>query len=316
VGGNRRRRGLVIALVLPLAAVMVPAAVTHPAALLGALPALLWMRYAEAKDSGRPEPPGALRRMAVAGALAVVPVAIVELIATQVYPSEATVAGALFSGFLVAGLVEESAKAACLRLVVWRRPEFDERLDAMVYAAWAGLGFALVENVGYLTAASDGQYAGMFVMRALLSVPLHASAAAITGYYAARRRFDGVGPGIAGGLALAVLLHGTFDFSTFRAGALGESNSGAAGLFALAAIAVAVAGMVAVRRLARTALAADDADPRLAARQSPGPVHLAGLPAVPSTWPAPAGRAGPSAPAGGWPPPGGPPPSGRPPGGR
>jgi hypothetical protein len=103
VGGNRRRRGLVIALVLPLAAVMVPAAVTHPAALLGALPALLWMRYAEAKDSGRPEPPGALRRMAVAGALAVVPVAIVELIATQVYPSEATVAGALFSGFLGAG---------------------------------------------------------------------------------------------------------------------------------------------------------------------------------------------------------------------
>jgi RsiW-degrading membrane proteinase PrsW (M82 family) len=298
MGGSGRRRGLVIALGLPLAAVMVPAAITHPAALLGAAPALLWMRYAENKDSGRPEPPGALRRMAVAGALAVVPVAVVEVIVTRIYPSETTVAGALFSGYFVAGVVEESAKALCLRLVVWRRPEFDERLDAMVYAAWAGLGFALVENVGYLTAASNDQYAGIFVMRALLSVPLHASAAAITGYYAARRRFDGTGPGIPGGLALAVLLHGTFDFSAFRAGALGASGSPAAGFFALAAIAVAVIGMVAVRRLSGMALAADDADPRLA-RPSPGPVHLAGLPAAPSAWPPPAV-----------------PPSGGPPGGR
>ena len=304
MGGVRRHRGLVIALGLPLLAVMVPAAVTHPAALLGAVPALLWMRYAEGKDSGRPEPPGALRRMAVAGALAVVPVAIIEVVVTQAYPSETTVAGAFFSGFFVAGLVEESAKALCLRLVVWRRPEFDERLDAMVYAAWAGLGFALVENVGYLTAASKDQYAGMFVMRALVSVPLHASAAAITGYYGARRRFDGTGPGLPGGLALAVLLHGTFDFSAFRAGALGESGSAAAGLFALAAITVAIVGMVGVRRLAATALAGDDADPRLAGRPSSAPVHLAGLPAAPSAWPPPA-----------MPPPG-PPPSGRPPGGR
>jgi len=305
VGGIRRHRGLVIGLGLPLLAVMVPAAITHPGALLGAVPALLWMRYAEGKDSGRPEPPGALRRMAVAGALAVVPVAIVEVVVTQIYPSETTVAGALFAGFFVAGLVEESAKALCLRLVVWRRPEFDERLDAMVYAAWAGLGFALVENVGYLTAASNDQYAGIFVMRALVSVPLHASAAAITGYYAARRRFDGVGPGIPGGLALAILLHGTFDFSAFRAGALGGSGSAAAaGLFALAAITVAIVGMVGVRRLAAVALAADNADPRLAGRPSATPVHLAGLPGAPSAWPPPA-----------MPPPG-PPPSGRPPGGR
>src|SRR5207248_9591971 len=173
-------------------------------------------RYARGKDAGRPEPPGALRRMALAGALAVVPVGLVEVVVNAAHPSETTVFGAFFAGFVVAGLVEESAKAACLRLVAWRRPEFDERLDAMVYAAWAGLGFALVENVGYLATASHGEYAGMFVMRALVSVPLHASAAAITGYYAARRRFDGVGPGLPGGLALAVLLHGTFDFSGFR----------------------------------------------------------------------------------------------------
>jgi RsiW-degrading membrane proteinase PrsW (M82 family) len=248
------------------------------------------MQYARQKDSGRPEPPGALRRMAIAGALAVVPVGIVEVVVTQIYPSERTLAGALFTAFVVAGLVEESAKALCLRLVVWNRPEFDERLDAMVYAAWAGLGFALVENIGYLAAAGRGQYVGMFVARSLFSVPLHASCAAITGYFAARRRFDGTGPGIAGGLALAVALHGTFDFAAFRAATLGENGSGAAGIFALVFLAASVGGMVLVRRLAQAALAADDADPALRARgSSAGPIHLAGLPAgPPSGWPPPA----------------------------
>jgi len=321
VSGRRGGRWAAIALAVPLALIAVPVALTRPAALLGALPALLWMRYAQGKDAGRPEPPGALRRMAIAGALAVVPVAIVEVVVTQLYPSETTVAGAFFSGFLVAGLVEESAKAACLRLVVWSRPELDERLDAMVYAAWAGLGFALVENVVYLAAASKGQYAGTFAMRALLSVPLHASAAAITGYYAARRRFDRAGPGIAGGLALAVALHGTFDFSAFRAGALGEDGSAASGIFALVALAVAVAGMVTVRRLARAALAADDADPAVAGRSTAGPIHLAGLPAAPAAWPPPAippPSSGFPPPSGGFPPPSGgfPPPSGGFPPGR
>jgi RsiW-degrading membrane proteinase PrsW (M82 family) len=288
--GGRRRSAIARLLGGFLALLVVPIAITHPAALLGALPALFWMRYAQRKDSGRPEPAGALRRMAVAGALAVVPVGLVEVVVTQIYPSETTLAGALFAGFVVAGLVEESAKALCLRLVVWNRPEFDERLDAMVYAAWAGLGFALVENIGYLAAAGKGQYVAMFVARSLFSVPLHASCAAITGYFAARKRFDGTGPGIAGGLALAVALHGTFDFAAFRAATLGEDGSGAAGIYALVFLAVSVGGMVVVRRLARAALAADDADPGLPVRgSSSGPIHVAGLPAGPASgWPPPA----------------------------
>ena len=283
-----------VVLALVLGGLVVPIGILRPAALLGAAPAVAWMRYAERRDAGRPEPPGALRRMAVAGALAVVPVAVVEVIVDQAYPSETTVFGAFFAGFVVAGLVEESAKALCLRIVAWNRPEFDERLDAMVYAAWAGLGFALVENVGYLAAAgTKGGYIGMFVMRALLSVPSHAATAAIMGYFAARRRFDGAGPGIPGGLALAVALHGTFDFAAFRAAALSDDGSGTAGLFVLVVLVVVAIEIVLVRRLSAAALAADDADPRLARPPAAGPVHLAGLPA-----------------RGGWPPPAVPPPSG------
>lgn len=291
-----------VVLFVLLGLIVVPVGIARPAALLGAVPAVAWMRYARGKDAGRPEPPGALRRMAVAGALAVVPVALVEVVVNAAYPKETTLFGAFFTGFAVAGLVEESAKALCLRIVAWNRPEFDERLDAMVYAAWAGLGFALVENIGYLAAAGKGEYAGMFVMRALLSVPSHAATAAIMGYYAARRRFDNEGPGIAGGLALAVALHGTFDFAAFRAAALSDDVSGAAGLFVLVVLAVVITEFVLVRRLSRAALAADDADSRLTRPAPEGPVHLAGLPARSGGWPPPAAPP----PSGGpWPPPSG-----------
>ena len=42
--------------------------------------------------------------------------------------------------------VEEGCKILVVYWVVWRRPEFDERMDGIVYASRAGLGFALVED--------------------------------------------------------------------------------------------------------------------------------------------------------------------------
>src|SRR5439155_17645979 len=88
VSGSAGGRAVRVVLTVLLGGIVVPVGVVRPAALLGAAPAVLWMRYAERRDAGRPEPPGALRRMAVAGALAVVPVAVVELVVNQAYPSE------------------------------------------------------------------------------------------------------------------------------------------------------------------------------------------------------------------------------------
>ena len=100
-------------------------------------------------------------------------------------------------------------------------------------------------------------------------------------------------------VGLAVALHGTFDFAAFRAAALSDDGSGSAGVFVLVVLAVVIVEVVLVRRLARLALAADDADPQLTRPPAAGPVHLAGLPA-----------------RGGWPPPAVPPPSGGAPPGR
>src|SRR5579883_1959986 len=120
-------------------------------ALLGALPALIAMTYVDRLDAKRPEPRSLLRRMALMGALSVIPAGVIEWLLEKNFGGQFTgYSSALFRGFVVAASIEELCKLLCLRFFVWNRPEFDERLDGIVYATRAGLGFALVENVMYL----------------------------------------------------------------------------------------------------------------------------------------------------------------------
>src|SRR5213075_785633 len=145
--------------------------------------------------------------------------------------------------YIVAGLVEESAKAACLYLAVWRHPAFDERFDGIVYGTRAGLGFALVENVGYLLGAQSlSGFVGIFIMRAVLAVPGHAIWAGFMGYWAARKKFDDKGPGLFGGLMLAILMHGTYDAALFMCGALPRGMEGLILLLILVPVVVVFGG--------------------------------------------------------------------------
>ena len=49
-----------------------------------------------------------------------------------------------------APFVEETLKGAVLVGLLWRRrQEFDGPTDGIIYAAMVGLGFAMIENVGY-----------------------------------------------------------------------------------------------------------------------------------------------------------------------
>jgi len=170
-------------------------------------------------DSKRPEPKKQLRLAAVLGGLSTIPVIFLQLALEKANPGGMT--GALYTAFFVAALTEETAKALALYFAVWRHPAFDERLDGIVYATRAGLGFALVENVGYLMGAESASgFVGIFVLRAVLAVPGHAIYAGFMGYWAARQKFDGVGPGLLGGLGIAIFLHGAYDAALFLCGAL------------------------------------------------------------------------------------------------
>lgn len=227
-------------------------------ALSGTLPAILLMALVARFDAKRPEPKKQLYLATLFGGLSTLPVIFIQLGLEKGNPGG--MSGALYTAFFVAALTEECAKALALYFAVWRHPAFDERLDGIVYATRAGLGFALVENVGYLMGAETlSGFFGIFVVRAILAVPGHAIFAGYMGYWAARKKFDGVGPGLLGGLAIAILLHGAYDAALFLVAALPK---GPLQLFILPLVLVPVVVVVAgYRRLsahAREALRLDE----------------------------------------------------------
>jgi RsiW-degrading membrane proteinase PrsW (M82 family) len=132
-----------------------------------------------------------------------------------------------------APVIEESLKGLFLIGLLWRRrDELDGPTDGVIYAAMVGLGFAMIENVGYyINALVSPERGGIallgytFVLRGLVSPFLHPVFTSMTGLgvaYAASRRSGGKWA-VALGLLAAMILHGTWN---------GLSLYGTAGLVA------------------------------------------------------------------------------------
>lgn len=240
----------------------------HPAiALTGVLPALAVMWYVDRLDAKRPEPPRLRRLVAFVGVLSVIPAFFLGVFAQGAFGDavgpEFTYNNALFNSYGRAAFIEELCKIGVVYWVVWRRPEFDERMDGIVYAVRAGLGFALIENVLYLWPATAdlSHFITLWLLRACLAVPGHAMWTGMIGAFAARRRFDGRGVGLLGGFLLAVFFHGTYDACIFLSPALHLAGKGdvAVALMGGPVILTIVAALV-MRQLSKTAAHLDDAD--------------------------------------------------------
>jgi protease PrsW len=243
-------------------------------ALSGAIPALVAMWLVDRLDRKRPEPARTRRLVAFVGMLSVIPALILEMVvlgqSSGYVQPQYTYQGATFHAFVVAAAIEEACKIAVIYWVVWRRPEFDERMDGIVYAARAGLGFALIENIGYLLQQQTlGGALQTWILRAVLAVPGHAMWTGMIGAMAARRRFDGKGLGLLGGYLLAVAFHGAYDLCAFlQQPLMFEGRENLAMLMMPALIGLTVAAFFVLRSQARTALRLDDADVALNAAQA------------------------------------------------
>lgn len=253
-----------------------------PIALSGAIPALIAMWLVDRMDRKRPEPARTRRMVAFVGMLSVIPALILEIAAgntlgEQIAP-RMTYQGASFHAFIIAAAIEEACKIAVVYWVVWKRPEFDERMDGIVYASRAGLGFALVENIFYLLQQETlGGQLQTWILRAVLAVPGHAMWTGMIGAMAARRRFDKKGLGLLGGYLLAVAFHGTYDLCAFLQAPLHlEGYDAYAPALMPALIALTIAAFFVLRSQARMALKLDDADAALVA------AHAAKASAAPS----------------------------------
>lgn len=191
---------------------------------LAVLPVLILAYVVYKQDKVEKEPFGKLLKAFLLGCLAVVPAIFFEEVLSVFTPQVPVLHGA-YTGFVVAGCSEELCKLLMLYWAVWKSREFNEYFDGIVYACFVSLGFAGVENIGYVTmqdTLSDSLSVG--VLRSVLSVPGHFLFGVMMGYYFALAKFTPARRGhyMTRAFVVPMLWHGAFDSILMVAEDLGE----------------------------------------------------------------------------------------------
>ncbi|MCD8492701.1 MAG: PrsW family intramembrane metalloprotease [Geovibrio sp.] len=131
-------------------------------------------------------------------------------------PKSATAA---YSAFV--GINEEFLKCIITFLIIKDSDNYRRPLHGFIYAASAGLGFAVIENIYYL----NGLNTQMLLMRLGISTPLHIVLALIWAAGMNAAKFGGCRflHCTAGYIFVAAALHGTYNYQAIYARSVGES---------------------------------------------------------------------------------------------
>ncbi len=187
------------------------------------IPSLLLLILVFRMDRLEKEPTAMLWRLILFGILATSVAAYLERIGMQLLESQEDqpVLYTLLLTFLIIGPAEEGCKYLLLKRMTWRSPHFNCRFDAVVYAVFISLGFALWENINYV--AMLGLHTAM--VRAVTAVPGHASFAIFMGaWYGQAKTFERAGDRrrcktcLRLAAIVPMLLHGLYDFIAILGG--------------------------------------------------------------------------------------------------
>lgn len=194
-------------------------------------PSALILWWIIVHDRADPEPAPLVWGTVGLGALSSVWAVVLETLAgsaglgTPALEGDRMAAGAVLGAATFVGLAEESGKLLAVLLLPFRRREFNQIFDGVVYCVAASLGFATLENILYV--GMSGLAAGPFglamtgALRAVTAVPGHAGYGALMGLWVGaakmvprkRTRFLLTGFGVAAAahaLYDAVLFTGTW----------------------------------------------------------------------------------------------------------
>lgn len=179
---------------------------------LALISSVIWLVFFYQQDRLEPEPKGYVLAVFVLGALLAQGVGIPLLNdAFEVgrwLPQSPL--GGLLGAILVVGIVQEFLKYAAVRYSIFTLPEFDERVDGVIYGTAAGLGYATMLNIHYVV-ASGGVNLQAGVIRIVVTALAQASFAGLTGYFLGRARFDDEPVWwLPAGVTLAAILNGLF----------------------------------------------------------------------------------------------------------
>lgn len=204
---------------------------------LALAPGIAIMLFFYSKDQYDREP---LKNIAISfllGVLSTLPAIILQLTLSKqldAYFASKSLAYYFIYTFGIIGLSEEGSKLFMLRIYAYRKKAFNEPFDGIIYAVMVSMGFATLENVGYVF---DGGISVAF-LRMFLSVPAHASFAVLMGYHVGLAKFDpeNANTHFIKGLLLAAFFHGSFDFFLFLQQSPEVTKTVSSGLLFLGAI--------------------------------------------------------------------------------
>jgi len=197
--------------------------------LAAVLPSLVLVGYILFKDREHPEPPRYLLKAFFFGMLSTVFSLFFSgpLMALGAYSAEpVSVMDHFRVALFGAALPEELAKLLLLMLLLRHNPYFDEYFDGIVYAVCIGMGFAFVENIGYLAKAGD-YWMNAGIMRGIISVPGHYAFAVLMGYFYSLAAFSKENRSTYLALALLVpmVAHMAFDWVLMSTEAVSEGTA-------------------------------------------------------------------------------------------
>ena len=132
------------------------------------------------------EPGKLLAKIFALGFFSAIPILLVEVLLGIIFPTDDVSNFILIfiNVFISVALVEEGFKWLVTLFFGYKNKEFDEIYDIIVYAVFASLGFACIENILYVCTNGIGNA----ILRALLSVPGHMCFGVIMGYFLAQAK--------------------------------------------------------------------------------------------------------------------------------
>ena len=183
--------------------------------LVALAPGLFWLWFFTRLDRYNPAPRRLIITSFILGAFSTIPAVILETVflGDAELGAAAGLAAVAMTMLLVVGPVEELSKFSVVRLFPYRSLYFDEPMDGLVYAAAASLGFASLENLGYVLSFGPE----VMVLRAPLSTLAHVIFGSVWGYALGLHVQSGYKRGwlVAGGVMLAAMVHGLFNIAVF-----------------------------------------------------------------------------------------------------
>ena len=182
------------------------------------IPAIVLMVYVYRADRLEKESPVQLVSLLIGGVIATALAKVTERAGDFILSAAFSDNMEMYNFFMYFGVVafsEEGFKYLLLKRRTWRDPGFNCQFDAVVYAVFVSLGFALWENIAYVMMYGFGTA----LVRAVTAVPGHACFGVFMGaFYGFARRYANEGRESASKLCrmLAVicpaLLHGAYDY--------------------------------------------------------------------------------------------------------